>query len=128
MTKFEFQIMPQLLHFLRVDRRTKIVEGNNQHSDQMPELKNSETIAEENENSRNSSKEDSAGREKEISSGDCLLQNKSDEDIDYGTIDIYTCTASCSHVANSNKTEWSTYLEEMTYVQKPMSFVRSEVK
>lgn len=126
--KFEFQIMPQLLHFLRVDRRTKIVEGNNQHSDQMPELKNSETIAEENENSRNSSKEDSAGREKEISSGDCLLQNKSDEDIDYGTIDIYTCTASCSHVANSNKTEWSTYLEEMTYVQKPMSFVRSEVK
>ena len=131
--KFEFQIMPQLLHFLRVDRRTKIAEGNNYHADQMPELKTSEAVDEADGSSR--CKDDSTGREKEGGcSEDSVLQNKCDEDIDWGTIDIYTCTASCSHIAsnsvsNSNsKVERSAYIEEMTYVQKPMSFVRSEVK
>lgn len=51
---------------------------------------------------------------------DCLLQNKNEEDIDWGTIDIYTCTASCTPSGVE-----TAYVEEVTYVQRPLSFMRA---
>jgi hypothetical protein len=57
-----------------------------------------------------------------------LLLNKLDEDIDWGTIDVYTCTASCSTNSKTSNDTDSAYIEETTYVQKPLSFERTPQK
>lgn len=113
--KFEFQIMPQLLHFLRVDRRTKIAST----SDNMPGIPEDEE-----------STDLGPDPQKELGSDpqkdELLLQNKAEEDLDWGTIDIYTCTDSCN-VRTDSKDE-SAYVLEGTYTQKPLLFVRNTPK
>lgn len=54
---------------------------------------------------------------------DCVLQNKNEEDIDWGTIDIYTCTASCTPSGVE-----TAYVEEVTYIQRPLSFMRAATR
>ena len=119
--RFEFQIMPQMLHYLRVDKRTKI--GNNNNSNNYPPLS---TISEDKEvvdddipiSSIQKDYNDNIDNEK------ILIENKMDEDLDWGTLDVYTCIASCS--PSTIKPEDSTYLEEFVYVQQPMSFFRTQ--
>ena len=125
--KFEFQIMPQLLHYLRVDKRTKI--GNNCNDNYFPPLstisENEETLNEELPVEEHSfATKDSNSLDND--NNNILLENKTEEDIDWGTIDIYTCTSSCS--PKTVKLEDNSYLEEHTYVQRPMSFFRSKSK
>jgi pre-rRNA-processing protein TSR4 len=138
--KFEFQIMPQLLHFLRVDKRTKIASNDNSNNNNKSVDKLSpklEAIQEELEGTEIESgvSEEAGGgvkgeteieqKLKVIEEEEAfLLENKTDEDIDWGTIDIYTCSASCSASANGI----SAYIEESTYVQRPLSFFRSTSK
>lgn len=115
--RFEFQIMPQLLHFLRVDRRTKLAKSDSEnHSGSLPaqEIPSAQHTVEA-EKSVEASLEES-----------CLLQNKTEEDLDWGTIDVYTCTESCS--AKGSKPNDSACIEEVTYVQRPLSFVRTAIK
>ena len=114
--RFEFQIMPQLLHFLRVDRRTKLSKSSSENKSDSP-------VAEENPSTQKVEVESTSEAGIDES---CLLQNKAEEDLDWGTIDVYTCTESCS--AKGSKTSDSACIEEVTYVQRPLSFVRSAVK
>ncbi len=72
--KFEFQIMPQLLYYLKVDSATNIVAPSNV-----------ETRAKVAQNL-------SVPLEKAMS-------NATDEDIEWGTLDVYTCSKSCEAAA-----------------------------
>jgi hypothetical protein len=103
--------MPQLLHYLRVDRRT-IIAQQKIDSEAETGTENGNTLGE------------MTNEKKEALQ---LLLNKTDEDIDWGTIDIYTCTASCSKSNTPSHTD-SAYIEETTYVQKPLSFERPSQK
>lgn len=98
--------MPQLLHYLRVDRRTTIAQQKME-------------IEKENLGKMTNEKKEEALQ---------LLLNKLDEDIDWGTIDVYTCTASCSTNSKTSNDTDSAYIEETTYVQKPLSFERTPQK
>ena len=118
--RFEFQIMPQLLHFLRVDEKTKIGSTYDSTYKPMPSL-------DENAESVDKIQDPSAGGNDETQgSEELLLENKKEEDLDWGTIDVYTCTASCSPTIKNM--EDSTYIEECTYMQRPISFVRTKPK
>jgi hypothetical protein len=59
-----------------------------------------------------------------------LFSNESGEDIDWGTIDVYTCTASCSASntpiaaavdRGTTRSNMSAYLEEYVIMQPPIS-------
>ena len=100
--KFEFQIMPQLLHYLRVDKRTKIGnnDNNNNKNYNFPPLS---TISENKESLDEEVPVDKlslTGKDNDfLDNNDDItisIENKAEEDIDWGTIDIYTCTSSCS--------------------------------
>lgn len=72
-TKFECQVMPQLLYYINTEQETKVSnpsvdEARRQVAMQVPPPANLSGI----------------------------FRNDGDEDIDWGTIDIYTCTQSCS--------------------------------
>jgi Programmed cell death protein 2, C-terminal putative domain len=114
--RFEFQIMPQLLHFLRVDRRTKLAQSSSENISDSPLAQESPSLLK---------VEGETSDEAEVVES-CLLQNRTEEDLDWGTIDVYTCTASCS--AKGSEPNDSACIEEVTYVQRPLSFVRSAVK
>jgi len=81
---FEFQIMPQLIHYLQVDRQTSLAKAPGNADEDI---------------------EDAAEKS--------VFTNTSDEDLDWGTIDIYTCTRSCT-AANSS------YVQETVLVQAPV--------
>lgn len=104
--------MPQLLHYLRVDRRTTIAQQN-------IDLAAGKEIEKEHLGEMTKEKKEEALQ---------LLLNKLDEDIDWGTIDVYTCTASCSTKSKTSNDTDSAYIEETTYVQRPLSFERSPQK
>ncbi len=86
--EIEFQVLPQLLYFLNVDAKTK-VPSNLECAVAPP----------------------TAPPTKEE-----FFKNNKGEDIDFGTIDIYTCTNSCSQVA----CVYSSYIEESVYIQSPV--------
>jgi pre-rRNA-processing protein TSR4 len=113
--RFEFQIMPQLLHFLRVDRRTKLAKSSSENISDSPLAQESPSLLK---------VEGEISDEAEVVES-CLLQNRTEEDLDWGTIDVYTCTESCS--AKGSEPNDSACIEEVTYVQRPLSFVRSAV-
>jgi pre-rRNA-processing protein TSR4 len=69
--KFEFQIMPQLLHFLHVDESTKISSPDADTARQAVAMNEHQNLAD-------------------------VMKNKGEEDIEWGTLDVYTCTGSCS--------------------------------
>jgi pre-rRNA-processing protein TSR4 len=119
--RFEFQIMPQMLHFLRVDEKTKISENledvSIMNDPTLPASNDADSLPIE-EGIQSTNTGDGRG-----ATADCLLQNKNEEDIDWGTIDVYTCTASCTPSGSENA-----YIEEVTYVQRPLSFMRAAVK
>jgi pre-rRNA-processing protein TSR4 len=119
--RFEFQIMPQMLHFLRVDEKTKISENSGDVSTMndptLPASNDAESLPVE-EGIQSVNTADGRG-----ATADCLVQNKNEEDIDWGTIDVYTCTASCTPSGSENA-----YIEEVTYVQRPLSFMRAATK
>jgi pre-rRNA-processing protein TSR4 len=108
--KFEFQIMPQLLHYLRVDKKTKLFDAG--------KLKAAAAL---------SATEGAADGQKpaelpaEIEN---VIENKAEEDIDWGTIDIYTCTGSCQ--VDANCPEDVTYVEEIVLVQRPLEFIKAK--
>ena len=52
-----------------------------------------------------------------------IVENKAEEDIDWGTIDVYTCTASCAASADTT-CQYSAYLDEGVSIQKPVDFKR----
>eukprot|EP01033_Poteriospumella_lacustris_P018085 gene18085-12974_t len=64
----EFQIMPQILHFLGVDRNTQV-------------------------NTHEETAEDAEGKAPKTSR---TIENRKHDDLDWGTIDVYTCIASCT--------------------------------
>jgi len=76
--RFEFQVMPQLLHFLKVDLDTQVINPDAQDArfrvgtGQAPDVPISEAI-----------------------------RNSRDYDIDWGTLDVFTCTASCDASAST---------------------------
>jgi len=84
--RFEFQVMPQLLHFLKVDMDTHVTNPDAQDArykvgmGQAPDVPLAEAI-----------------------------RNSKDSDVDWGTLDVYTCTASCdasTATANGYATEY----------------------
>lgn len=94
---FEFQIMPQLLHYLGVEKNTKIKQlqssgqANSAEQDVPPKLE---------------------------------LENKKQDDLDWGTIDIYTCIGNCSHSESST----SAYLVEHVELQQLPDLVGGAAK
>ena len=113
--------MPQMLHFLRVDEKTKISENlgdvSTMNDPTLPASNDADSLPVE-EGIQSTSRGDGRG-----ATADCLLQNKNEEDIDWGTIDVYTCTASCTPSGSENA-----YIEEVTYVQRPLSFMRAAIQ
>ena len=73
--KFEFQVMPQLLSYLAVDRGTMV---------------NNPTIEEAR---RKVAVDAPVVQEKDLPG---IFRNTEGEDLDWGTIDVYTCSHSCS--------------------------------
>ena len=72
--KFEFQVMPQLLAYLSVDKGTTV---------------NNPTVEE----ARKAVAADAPpAQEKDLAS---IFRNRAGEDLDWGTIDVYTCSKSC---------------------------------
>lgn len=90
---FEFQIMPQLLHYLMVDQST--------HINKMKYLES------QNQSSSSSSYDASLGDDRDI------FINKSNEDIDWGSIDVFTCSRSCA------PPESTPYVKEFCWRQPP---------
>lgn len=82
---FEFQIMPQLLHYLGVEKNTKIKQLNGQ----------------------------ATGAEQDVPVK-LELENKKQDDLDWGTIDIFTCIGNCSPAEYSA----SSYLAEHVELQQ----------
>lgn len=107
-SEFEFQIMPQLLHFLKVDQRTNVAKfrGPDNTLDAQP---SSTSITE-----SSNLEQDTLNTETTTIQGDMtpdieeVFKNTKDEDIDWGTLDIYTCTRSCC----GSSTDSNAYIEE----------------
>ena len=89
--EFEFQVLPQLLHYLQVDRETTITT----------------TITD-------TTTDTITTTPLPITTSN--FSNKKDFDIDWGTLDIYSCINSCC-AGNSN------YCEEIIIVQPPPLFL-----
>jgi hypothetical protein len=90
--KFEFQVMPQLLHFLKTERQTTLTPS----AEAARLLQNQEAADAE---------------------GGMVFRNARDEDIDFGTLDVYTCTASCSLLG---------VVEEVVRIQAPISLIKQK--
>lgn len=106
--KFEFQIMPQLLHYLKVEQKTKMFD--------VSKLKAASALAA----AEGSAPEQGpAELPAEIEN---VVENKAEEDIDWGTIDIYTCTQSCG--IDLKNPDDSAYLEEIVLIQRPVEFMK----
>jgi hypothetical protein len=80
--------MPQLLHHLRVDKKTTMIPSQVLQQQQVPEA---------------------------VGANNVMFLNSSNEDIDWGTVDVYTCSASC----DASKESSCTYLEECVVIQAP---------
>jgi hypothetical protein len=52
-----------------------------------------------------------------------VVENKAEEDIDWGMIDAYTCTASCAAAVDAAR-QHSAYVDEGVSIQKPVDFTR----
>ena len=87
--RFEFQILPQLLHYLQVDHSTNLLAA------PIGDTANTSDVR------------------MERATGDTVFSNSSGKDIDWGSIDVYTCTASCSGVGCGS------YVEEFSWRQPP---------
>ena len=87
--KIEFQVLPQLLYFLSVDKTTTVAALPDQNIE-IPK--------------------DQHASEKESLVG--AFKNKRGGDIDWGIIDVFTCTKSCS-------VDCAAYLEEEVHIQPP---------
>ena len=86
------QVMPQLLHYLGVDKRAK---GEETEAGMMPE---GLTIEQQQ-----------------------LYRMATQKSLDWGSIDVYTCTASCEKIASKVKeVGGGRYLEEFVFVQPPL--------
>lgn len=79
--------MPQLLHYLHIDKKTTMMPAQVLEQQQQ-----------------------AAGDRKDV-----LFLNSANEDIDWGTIDVYTCTNSCQ----ASSTTAGGYVEEYVYLQPP---------
>ena len=79
--KFEFQVMPQLLYYMGVDKITKMKKN----------PINSAPI-------------------NHVTDIDTMFINDNHEDIDFGTIDVYTCPSSCDNHGQLS------YVEEQVFV------------
>lgn len=100
------QIMPQLLHYLRVDRKTKVTDASKALACLGPEPP-------------------PEGAEQPMPAElESIVENKTDEDIDWGMIDVYTCTASCAVSTDASGGDHCAYLDEGVSIQKPVDFKR----
>ena len=116
--------MPQLLHYLRVDKNSKLGDDAKAKSliqnGSIDDTNNSRAI---NDNTIEESHE--LPKELECIPDSNIIENIKDEDIDWGTIDIYTCTASCSPSTQLELSgESSSYLLETVQMQTPVLFHR----
>ena len=107
--------MPQLLHYLKVDHKTKISSASRiSHSMNMEQPSDNKTSSEDIQQ---------PPLPVELES---IVENKADEDIDWGTIDIFTCTGSCSVPVESITCDSSIYRNEGVRIQSPVAFTRSK--
>ena len=113
--KFEFQIMPQLLHYLKVDHKTKISSASR--------ISHSMNMEQQSDNQSDSNQQPPLPVELES-----IVENKADEDIDWGTIDIFTCMGSCSVPVENISCDSSVYRNEGVRIQSPVAFTRSKKK
>mmetsp|Transcript_24514 Transcript_24514/g.36060 ORF Transcript_24514/g.36060 Transcript_24514/m.36060 type:complete len:433 (+) Transcript_24514:51-1349(+) len=68
---FEFQVMPQLLHFLNIDHNTRL-------------------------KSKSKEKEEQEGDKAAALASEEAFENTTREDIDWGSLDVFTCSMSCT--------------------------------
>ena len=91
--KFEFQVMPQLLYYLNVDKDTKITQQA-QLASKIGNINDAPTPPQ-------------------------VFENNKLMDIDWGAIDVYTCTNSCYDDNNNNDSMHKTKCyEEYVFVQQ----------
>ena len=100
--------MPQLLHYLKVDKSTSLSKSksssNSNSSSSTENTTSSTATATENEMS-----------ESVLKPAQDAFANSHKHDFTWGTIDIYTCSSSCSN--NSNSSSRSGFSEEFVYIQ-----------
>ena len=103
--------MPQLLHYRRVDRRTKVTDASRVLACQGAAGPNPTAP---------SPQEPPQQLQPELPAElESVVENKADEDIDWGTIDVFTCTASCSALEGDSS---ATYRVEAVVISKPVEF------
>jgi len=81
--RFECQVMPQLLHFLKVDLDTRV----------------------ENPDAQDARYRVGTGQAPGVPLAEAI-RNSNDHDVDWGTLDVYTCTASCDATADGYCAEY----------------------
>jgi hypothetical protein len=119
--------MPQLLHFLNVDRKTKLDRAiaDAAMRDAQAKAEAAARAATQPADGTGSAAAESASvpvpdphAPSEVDT-DNLFCNEAGEDIDWGTLDVYTCTASCPGSCAGAKCG-SAYVEELVLMQPPL--------
>ena len=124
--KFEFQIMPQMIHYLMQDHSKHRANNNNNKVDDSTETDEvvKEAIAKATSIMEQAPPEQvpptfADAKEKAISDMRSKLMGgeDGDRDLSWGVIGVYTCTASCSVLDGEDETELGAYREEFAWKQ-----------
>lgn len=87
--QFEFQVMPQLLHYLELDKKARLKDAPEEAAETLQQLSSLEQKK--------------------------LYLEAIQKAIDWGSLDVYTCTGSCANE--------EAYVPEYVFVQPPLAFM-----
>jgi pre-rRNA-processing protein TSR4 len=113
--KFEFQIMPQMIHYLMQDHAKRL--SNKEKTDQVKEAIAKATSIMEQAPAEQVPPAFAEAQEKAVSAMRSKIMQDGDDELSWGVIAVYTCTASCGGMEVEEGTELGAYREEYAWKQ-----------